>query len=161
MSEVKNTVKKEKAPRPSANAKKLSARLLAVQAVFQASLNEQDLVSAAEEYLAHRVSMEVDGEEIVKANGALFEMIVHGVAERKADLGEVIQANMSKSGENTEPLIRSILMCAGYELLANHDVDKGIIFNDYLNVAHCFFAQGEVSLINGILNGVAKALRDS
>lgn len=140
--------------------KNQSARLLAVQAVYQASLNDQPLKSVADEYLSLRVNMEVDGETIVEPDGALFKRIVLGVADRKTDLGDVIKANFPGAGDKTEPLLRSICMCGAYELLANLEVDKPIIINDYLNVTHSFFEKNQVSLVNGVLDSVAKAVRD-
>ena len=140
--------------------KKQSARLMAVQAVYQASLNEQSLESVVPEYLEHRLSMEVDGEEIAQPDGALFKKIVLGVEERRGDLGSLIATHTQAKGEKFEPLIKAIIMCASYELLAHCDIDSPIIINDYLNVAHAYFDKGEVGLINGILDNVAKAVRD-
>ena len=139
--------------------RKASARLLAVQAVYQAALNEQALSSVAQEYLEHRLGMDIEGEEIVEADRALFSAIVRGVEERKDDLGHVIATHMKNGGERSEILLKSLLMCAAFELLAHADIDSPIILNDYLNVAHAFFEKGEVSLINGILDSVSKALR--
>ena len=52
-------------------------------------------------------------------------------------------------------------MCAACELLINTQIDTPIIINDYLNVAHGFFEQGEVTLINAILDKVAKSARNT
>jgi N utilization substance protein B len=147
--------------KPSAKARKMSARLLAVQAVYQASLNEQDLKSAAKEYLEYRVGMEIDGEEIVEPDKVLFSAILAGVDERRNDLGDIIAANIKDGGDKAEVLIKAILMCAAFELLAHHDIDSPIIINDYVNVAHTFFEKGEVSLINAILDKVSGLLRVS
>jgi N utilization substance protein B len=147
--------------KPSAKVMKASARLLAVQAVYQASLNEQSLTSAAAEYLEYRTGMDIDGEELVAPNKALFTAIVQGVEERRVDLGHVISTHMKNGGERSEILLKSLLMCASYELLAHGDVDTPVILNDYLNVAHAFFEKGEVSLVNGVLDNVAKALRSA
>lgn len=149
-----------KVHKPSAKARKTAARLLAVQAVYQASLNEQPLKDAAQEYLNHRTGMSIDGEEMVAPDKALFTKIMTGIADNKADLGHVVQANLKTDGQIAEPLIKAVLMCAAFELLACHDTDKGIIINDYLNVSHAFFDQKEVGLINGILDAVAGALRN-
>ncbi len=149
-----------KTRKPSAKARRSAARLLAAQAVYQASLNEQSLKSSAQEYLDHRRGMEVDGEMLVEADRALFSSIMTGVEERKSDLSHVIGTNYKSSTAHTEPLIKAIIMCAAYELLAHQETDAPIIINDYLNVAHAFFEKGEVSLINGVLDGVRKALRD-
>ncbi len=145
----------------SNNAQNLSARLLAAQAVYQADLNAQKLSEVASEYLAHRIGMEVEGEELVAADKALFTKIMRGVEERGGDLAGILKANTKDGGQRLEPLIKAILICAAYELLAHHDIDSPIIINDYLNVGHSFFESGEVSLINGVLDAVSKVLRDA
>ncbi len=151
--------KSESKPRkPSAKARRSSARLLAVQAIYQSSMNEQGLTDVAKEYLDHRIGMEVEGEEIVEADKQLFGKIINGVSERKDDLGHVIQSNINFDSSNTETLIKAVLMCAGYELLVHQDIDKPIIINDYLNVGHAFFPEKEVGMLNAILDSISKAL---
>ncbi len=145
----------------SNKAKALSARLLAVQALYQADLNAQPLSDVAAEYLEHRLGMEVEGEALVAADKALFTKIMRGVEERGRDLADILKANCKDEGKRLEPLIKAILMCASYELLAHNDIDSPIIINDYLNVGHSFFESGEVSLINGVLDAVSKVLRDA
>lgn len=144
----------------SSKVRNMSARLLAAQAVYQASLNAQSIPSAASEYLDFRQGMNVEEEEIVKPNAALFSKIMTGVAERKDDVAQIVQASMTSGSTQTEPLIKAILMCAGYELLAHDDMEPAIIINDYLNVAHAFFEKSEVGLINAVLDSVSKGVRD-
>jgi len=145
----------------SDKAKALSARLLASQAVYQADLNAQPIADVAAEYLEHRMSMTVEGEELVEADRELFTKIMRGTEERGSDLSEILKANTKNEGARLEPLIKAVLLCASYELLAHHDIDAPIIINDYLNVAHSFFESGEVSLINGVLDAVSKVVRDA
>lgn len=145
--------------KPSAKARNMSARLLASQAVYQCALNGQKLRDAAQEYLDHRIGMTIEEEEIVEPNRTLFTKIMNGVADRKDDLSHVIGENLSLSADKTDPLIKSILICAAFELLAHDDIDSPIIINDYLNVANAFFEKGQVGLINGVLDSVAKAFR--
>lgn len=144
----------------SAKASALSARLMAVQAVYQAMLNEQKITDAGKEYLKHRVNMMVEGEEMVEPDRKLVTMVVRGVEERFEDLKSLLEHHLSEKSHMPEPLIQAILVCGFYEMLENNDVDVPIIINDYLNVAHGFFGKGEVGLINGILDSAAKGIRD-
>ncbi|MCB1721983.1 MAG: transcription antitermination protein NusB, partial [Alphaproteobacteria bacterium] len=134
----------------SRKAKALSARLSAVQALYQASQNKQPMDVVLDEYLHHRSGMEVEGERLVQPDGALLKAILYGVEERRAELESVVDANLKKDAQDrvVEPLLRSILICGAYELLLQN-VDKPIIINDYLNVAHSFYERNEVALING------------
>ncbi len=144
---------------PSANAKRLSARLMAVQIVFQALNRAQPLSDVLDEYLQHRLEMEVEGEKFIRPDGALLKKIVTGAGERQEDLKEVILANSGQKNLGGETLINAILLCGAFELMAHEDIETAIIINDYLNIGHSFFEQGEVKLLNGILDSIAKTFR--
>lgn len=139
----------------------LSARLLAVQALYQMKHNKQSVKTVYNEYVTHRSEQEVDGEKLVKPDSVLFKKILYGVEERFVELDSVIRANLKKDASDrvVEPLLFSILVCGAYELLAHTDIDAPIIINDYLNVGHAFFEKNEVALINGVLDSVSKVFR--
>jgi transcription antitermination protein NusB len=150
----------------SPKAKALSARLSAVQALYQAMQNGQSMESALEEYLYDRAGMEVDGEKLVLPDGALLKKILLGVGERRGELEEIVRGNLTKrkEGDNSltqepEDLLMAVLLCGTYELLAHKEIDSPIIINDYLHVTHAFFEGGAASLVNGVLDSVGKILR--
>ncbi|MCB9983154.1 MAG: transcription antitermination protein NusB [Rhodospirillales bacterium] len=140
----------------SPKAKALSARLSAVQALYQMSQNEQSVRVVLDDYLHSRSGMEIDGQRLIAPDGALLKKILFGVDERRTELEAVIDANLKKDAQDrdVEPLLRAILVCGAYELLVQ-DIDKAIIINDYLNVAHGFYERSEVALVNGVLDSVA------
>lgn len=143
-----------------AHAKALSARLRAVQGLYQADYNKQSTRAVLDEFLRHRTEMDVDGEPLVVPDGALLKKILYGVDERRQELEEIVSANLKKDAEDrvVEPLLRAILICGAYELLVQ-DLDSPIIINDYLNVAHSFYERGEVALVNGVLDSIAKVFQ--
>lgn len=145
--------------KPSQKAKNLAARLMAVQATYQIIQNKQPVSTIIDEYLTHRTGMEVDGERLVSPDGTLFTKIMRGVEERATDIEPVLAYNLTNKTRQLDCLLQSILLCAGWELLANHDFDTPIIINDYLNVAHSFFDANESSLLNGVMDATAKAFR--
>ncbi|HOO81372.1 MAG TPA: transcription antitermination factor NusB [Alphaproteobacteria bacterium] len=144
----------------SRKARALSARLSAVQALYQVSQNRQPMRVVLDEYLHHRSGMEVQGERLVQPDEVLLKAILYGVEECRAELESVVDANLKKDAQDrvVEPLLRSILICGAYELLIQN-IDKPIIINDYLNVAHSFYERNEVALINGVLDSVASVFR--
>ena len=141
---------------PSPKAKALSARLSAVQALYQYSQNKQPMRVLYDEYLRFRSDMEIDGEKLVAPDGALLKKILFGVEERRQELETMLDANLKKDAQDrkVEPLLRAILLCGAYELLTQ-DIDSPIIINDYLNVGHAFYDRNEVALINGVLDRTA------
>ncbi|MCB1562135.1 MAG: transcription antitermination protein NusB [Alphaproteobacteria bacterium] len=146
---------------PSSKIKALSARLSAVQALYQISQSGQSVRSAVNEFLEHRMEMEIDGEKLARPDGALLKDIVYGVEDRRVEIEAVIAANLKKdaAGRKIEPLLHAILTCGAYELLVHQQIDAPIIMNDYLNVAHAFYEKGEVALVNGILDTLATLFR--
>ena len=145
----------------SAKAQALSARLLAVQALYQMKQNKQPVKVVYDEYIKHRSEQEIDGQKLVTPDAVLFKKILYGVEERFVELDSVIQANLKKDASDrvVEPLLFSVLMCGAFELLAHSEIDAPIIINDYLNVGHAFFDKNEVALVNGVLDSVSKVFR--
>ncbi len=143
----------------SQKAKNFAARLSAVQALYQASQNQQPLDLLLNEYVSMRGSVEMEGEEPLRMDRVLFEKIVQGVFEGGKELQESVAENYSKKNKKIEPLLKSILVCGFYEIKAHQEVDAPIIINDYLNITHSFYGESEVSLVNALLDNVKKSFR--
>jgi N utilization substance protein B len=145
-------------------ARKSAARLAAVQAVYQMSLNNQTAADVIAEFIDFRIGKSVDGEKMVAADGALFTEIVKGLDAREDDATDFVKKAMetrSIAGKSNivEPLLESILLCGAYELMANGTTDAPIIISDYVNVAHSFYADGAPQLVNAVLDTINKAIR--
>ena len=61
--------------------------------------------------------------------------------------------------ERLEVLLRAILRAGTYELAERLDVPAETVINEYVDVAHAFFAGREPGLANAVLDKVARALR--
>jgi len=157
----------QKAKSGSKTARRTAARLAAVQAYYQMLSNEQKADDVIEEFKMHRLGKPVDDNEMVLPDGVLFTKIVKGVTQRSDDLSSIIDTFLaardstksSKTLESLETLLRSILLCGSFELLAHHDIDAPIIIADYLDISHAFFESGEAKLVNAALDHVNKAVR--
>lgn len=153
----KRAVKKSEG---SAKAKRTSARLAAVQVLYQMRLNNQDAKSAVREYIAHRSGFNIDGDVLVPPDEELLEQIVLGLQERWSDVDDVVAAALSaRKGGEVETLLESILRAGAYELLAHGSIDAGIIIHDYLNVTSGFYGGTEPKLVNAVLDKIAKTVR--
>lgn len=149
----------QKKPSSSAKARALASRLMAVQAYYQAEQNAQSLKSALDEYLQHRVGMEDEGEILLEPDGALLSQILLGVEERKSEFEDLVSTNLSNKEKKPELLLKAIMVCGAYELMAHTEIDAPIVINDYLNVTHGFFSDGEVKLVNAVLDKISSALK--
>ncbi len=135
------------------------ARLMAVQAVYQNSQNKKPMVMVAQEYLDNNSELvDVDGEPLSKPQGTLFRKILTSYSKRLAEIEEIIN-ECSAFEKEVEPLLKGILQCGVCEILEHQKIDAPIIIDDYLNITHAFYDQGQVSLVNGLLDKVSKLVR--
>ncbi len=133
---------------------RLSARLMAVQAVYQSLQTGGKLDDVGNEFIARRLA-----EAFAPPDTDLFRFILKSVEGRGADLQAVIVDKISNKEKSMESLLRAVLLCAAAELLENHETDPPVIINDYLDVAHGFYDANEVGLLNAILDAIAKGIK--
>ena len=58
-------------------------------------------------------------------------------------------------------LVRAILLAGAYELLHRSDVPPRVAINEYVEIAHAFYDQGEPNFINSVLDRVARQARSA
>ena len=56
-------------------------------------------------------------------------------------------------------LVRAILLAGAYELLHRKDVPPRVTINEYVEIAHAFYDQGEPTFVNSVLDRVAHEAR--
>jgi len=138
-----------------------AARLGAVQALYQSELAQTAPSLVISEYMDHRLGKEMEGDRYKAADRAFFKDIVEGVSRRLPEVDEAIKAALPAKWplDRLENLVRAILRCGAYEIMVRPDVPTPVIINEYMDVAHAFFAEGEPSFINGVLDTLARRLR--
>ena len=146
----------------SAKARRRAARLAAVQALYQIQITGAAAETVLAEFFAHRLGREIDGDRYVAADPDLFSGIVRGTDDRRVDIARMIAGTLdSPTAFGRMEQLLSAILCAGtYELLANHAVHARIIVDDYIELAHAFFADREPAIVNGILDRLARTLRE-
>jgi N utilization substance protein B len=155
------------AARGGAGRRRSVARLLAVQALYQIEINKVETSGAAAidgviaEFVKHRLGQEIEGENYGEADRALFADIVRGASSRQAELDGMISASLSDEWplHRLETILRAILRAGAYELLGRADVPPRVVISEYLDVAHAFFAGKEPGMVNGVLDRLARVLR--
>lgn len=141
-----------------------AARLAAAQALYQMELvtTRPDII--IRDFLEKKMPHETGDNEIALPQdfeGPLFSSIVRHAIARKADIEGMLQTSLDAKWpfDRLEKLLRAILRAGAAELLEHGTIDTGIIINDYVNVAHGFFAGKEPALVNAVLDRIAKQLR--
>lgn len=143
----------------SQHAKNRNARLMAVQGLYEVLHNKNPIKQCIHDYLSQKYDAEIDGQELVSPNGKLLRDILEGVDSRFKELQEIVLSSLEENVKEPEFLLKSILLCACFELIAHHDIDAPIIINDYLDITHGFYEKGQVKLVNGVLDKIAHLVR--
>lgn len=162
MSEATQQTAKKKPVSKSAAAR--SARLVAVQAQYEVMHRGADAQEVVAHYLREASNLELHGEKLVEPNLKLLKSIIDGVEARGQELLEVlanILGDKAKKSNGMDLILKAILLCGSYELMAHDDIDAPIIINDYLDITHAFYDVSEAKLVNGVLDKVSKLFRDA
>lgn len=147
-------------PADSRKAMRGTARLAAVQALYQMDLTQTNTSVVIAEFTGHRFG-EADGAYYDKADEPFFRDLVLGVVRAQRTVDPLIATHLAKGWRlaRIDSILRAILRAAAYELHERRDVPAKVIINEYLVVAHAFFGGEEPGVVNGILDAIARELR--
>ncbi len=140
-----------------------TARLAAVQALYQLELSGGDPEQVIAEFNGHRLDEVVDGVALVKPDRPLFADLVRGVAHNRRDLDDMIAAVLVEDWtiERLETLLACILRAGAHELADRPDTPARVVISEYVDLADAFYAEKETGLVNGVLDRLARELRPS
>lgn len=138
-----------------------SARLAAVQALYQLDMEQTPIARLLHEFHEHRLGATIGDDTYAPAEVDFFNDVVTGVDARRAEIDAAIVAKLANgwSLERLDRSMRQILRAGTYELIARNDLPTGVIINEYLNVADAFFPKAEKGFVNGLLDAIAKTVR--
>ena len=131
-------------------------RLLAVQALYELSINENRSQIPIKEIFANIVEQSDYKNKINNSNLNFAEKIYEGVMENFDDINKSLKLSMSKKVKvnHMDKLLVSIFRSAIYEILFSNDVTKKIVISEYLLIANRFFGNNETALLNGVLDNL-------
>lgn len=135
-----------------------AARLAAVQAVYQMELTGGDAESVASEFIEHRFG---NDKEMGEPDEEFFGAIVRGVPHHQAEIDRAI-AKCLASGwrlSRVDSILRAILRAAAFELIDRADVPAKVVIDEYVDIAHAFFAGEEPAFVNAALDKLAHGKR--
>lgn len=144
-------------PRAAATIRRSRARLAAVQALYQLDLSDVP----AETVIAELRERGQDEEGLGDADDALFTDIVNGVVANRDQLDGLLMEMLAPDWNvpRLEVVLRAVLRAGAYELLARLEVPARVVLNEYVDIAHAFFAGKEPKLVNGVLDRIGRRLR--
>jgi len=138
-----------------------AARLAAVQALYQHEMEGTALPMLLHEFHQHRLGATIEDVTYHAAEESFFDDVVKGVDARREEIDALIVGRLAKgwSMERLDKPMRQILRAGAYELLARADVPAASVISEYVDVAHAFYDKREAGFVNGLLDGIAKAVR--
>lgn len=136
-----------------------AARLAAVQGLYQIDLAGTDADGVLQELDSRSDEESMVGD--AKAERELIESLVRDAAGRLAEIDGIIGQSLSNRWriERLAYVLRAILRVAVSELQTCPGTPARVVITEYLDIAHAFFDDTEVGMVNGVLDSVAHSLR--
>jgi N utilization substance protein B len=140
-----------------------AARLAAVQALYQWQEGEHAPAEIIEQFLSVRTSEAGEGGMQRDADRPLFKDVVEGSVSHREELEQSVATALAEgwTWPRIDRLVRAILLAGAYELLHRQDVPAKVAINEYVEIAHAFYDQGEPNFVNSVLDRVARQSRAS
>lgn len=141
--------------------RRTSARLAAVQALYQVEMSGLSVGEVIREFVALRLTEDNDGLRLGRIDQELFGVLVRGVVSEVADLDDMLTAVLPGDWpvERLEKILRIILRAGVLELSQGPETPARVIIKEYVDLAHAFFDGREPGMVNGILDRIAHLLR--
>ena len=138
-----------------------TARLAAVQALYQNHMESTALARLLDEFHQHRLGREIEEDHYADADVDFFDDVVSGVIARRDEIDDRLTAKLADGWTVTrlDKTMLQILRAGSYELMARKDITVAVIINEYVDVAKAFFDDREAKFVNGVLDAVAKSVR--
>ena len=138
-----------------------TARLAAVQALYQQRMEGTAQAKLLDEFHQHRLGREIEDEQYAEADVDFFDDLVSGTLARSEEIDRLLAERLAQGWTlaRLDKTMLQILRAGTYELMARADVPVGTAISEYVDVAHAFFDEREAKFVNGILDAVAKVVR--
>ncbi|MEH0002705.1 MAG: transcription antitermination factor NusB [Holosporaceae bacterium] len=141
--------------------KRSASRLMAVQALYQAVLQEEPLHKVCADFTQEPMVSWLRSESIVGDADYFRELLQPFIAQDLSLFDTKIQGLLTPQWhfERLEPLLLALLRVASSELFVKKEVPQALIINEYVTLTHGFFSQKEPALVHAVLDKMALQLR--
>jgi N utilization substance protein B len=142
-------------------ANRSTARLFALQALYEIALSGRAAADVTENFLTSRIAEETAARGYEPPDKRLFRGLVTGAEREAQDIDSLLIAVLAEDWplERLETLLRSLLRAAVYELGWCPEVPARVVINEYVDLASAFFSEGEPGMVNGLLDNLGRQLR--
>lgn len=138
-----------------------ATRLAAVQALYQMEMTDTTTAAALRDVHLRDGAISDDTDAGVEVDEAMLKDLVEGVTARREELDGRIAGHLSEgwSFERLEVVLRAILRAGTYEILVKTDVPLRVAINEWVDLAHAFYAGKEPGFVNGVLDRIGREAR--
>ncbi|HUP90739.1 MAG TPA: transcription antitermination factor NusB [Solimonas sp.] len=130
------------------------ARRLTVQALYQWLLNE-----TPPSVLLKQFNDQEEG--LGRADPAYFQELLQGVVEEAPQLTLLVVPHLDRPIVQLDPVEHAILLLGAYELQRKPEVPWKVVVNESVNLAKMFGAEDGFKFVNGVLDKLARQLRQA
>ena len=147
------------------------SRLSAIQAVYQTILSSSEPDEVIQAFLKGEIGGKVIEEDLdletevdvplIELDAEFFVLLVRGVHAMTERLEHTVRESLG-GGWNADrlgTLERAILYCGLYEIIEHTKFPVRACLSEYVDIAHAFFEGAEPSMINAVLDRVARQVR--
>ena len=131
-------------------------RLLAVQALYEFTINKQGIDDSFDELLLHIVENSDFKNKINNSKLLLTKEILKGVYFNLKKIDSILKTSLTDKSkvQSFDKLLLSIFRCAIYEIEVKKEISKKIVISEYLLISNHFFGNKEAALLNGVLDNL-------
>ena len=133
-------------------------RLLAVQALYESTINKKRVNDSFDELILHIIENSDFKNKINSSKLLLTEEIFKGVFSNLKEIDLILRSSLNNKSkvQSFDKLLLSIFRCAIYEIEVKKQISKKIVISEYLLISNHFFGNKEAMLLNGVLDNLKK-----
>ena len=131
-------------------------RLLAVQALYEFTINKKGIDDSFDELLLHIIENGDFKNKINSSKLLLTKEIFKGVFLNLKKIDLILESSLKNKSkvQSFDKLLLSIFRCAIYEIEVKKEISKKIVISEYLLILNHFFGNKEATLLNGVLDNL-------
>lgn len=138
-----------------------SARLSAVQALYQMDVGRSGVESLLNDNLAQLPEIDITDLQANAADKVHYRTILNGVVQNQRAIDRQIASLLEEAWplHRIDSTLRAIFRAASYEFLEKQSVPARVVIAEYVDIAAAFFDEEERKLANGVLDALARFYR--
>jgi N utilization substance protein B len=137
-----------------------TARLAAVQALYQMDVSGATAADVAEDFQRGRLPRDESGPLASEPDPQLFNQIIENAVEKQDAVDRAIARRLKGwKLERIDAVARAILRAGVTELWARRDIPTAVVIDEYVEIANAFFEGAEPGFINAALDACARDVR--